>query len=337
MNDPNTTRTETRDLTGDESLWGFASGRVSVLETQLLNRSYFESLARSRSIGEAQSLLGKTPYRAYFTTGESIANYSLTLDQAFTKIVESVLKDAPPHAMNTYFKLADRYLYFRNLFIHFSSRNATIPDMESTFGYLAENEVEMQAISRHRDMVSSHEAPGQNQPVARSLFLDSALTALKLKIASLVVEEKIATVLRDMALLESWTAILRSRWNGTDPEIVQKWFMLPDEYGVFIKNTAHFALANPVASLRGVISDGVLNRLEGVNLETLRQSLDIIVREVVRDEVLVCRMVPFGAERVFSYYVSLSIEVENLRLALATVVSGLESRVVIDRFRREYA
>ncbi len=336
MNEPNL-QAEQQEKPGDPSAWGYASGRISVLETHLLNRSFFESLARSRSLIDAQSLLAKTPYRVYFQTSESIANYSLTLDQAFTKIMEGILKDSPPHIMNAYFQIPDRYLYFRNLFIHFSARNASVQELEHTFSFLAENEIEQESVSRHRDLLNDHHAPGNTEPVARSLFLDSAVTALKLKIVSMVPEEKISQVLRDMTILESWTALLRNRWNGTDPEVMQKWFLMPNEYTVFVKNSALSALINPSSALLGFVSDGVYDRLNSVPVETLRQSVDLLIREAVRDDILQCRMVPFGPERVLSFYVSLRVEIENLRLALASVASGIESRIVIERFRREYA
>ena len=338
MNEREQTMTQgTPEKSDDTSLWGYVSGRISVLETQLMNRAFFESLARSRTFGDAQSLLSKTPYRLYFTTNETVNDYSLTLDLAFQRMIDGILKDAPAHPMEFYFHASDRYVYFRNLYIRLSTRNVSAPELENTFEALAETADEQGAVSGHRQMVANREAPGQNNPVARSLFLDSVLTTLKLQLSSSIGEELIQRVFRDTTLLEGWTAMLRSRWNGTDPDVIQAWFIVPDEYKEFVRNTSLLALTNPVQALQGYVSDTALNALAGITVESLRQNLDNHVRDAVRENILACRMFPYGPEKLLSYYLALKIENENLRLALSSVVSGIESRIVMERFRREYA
>ena len=330
--------TETgQQVSSDATQWAYISGRISVLETQLLNRSFFEALARSKSIADAQSLLSKTPYRGFFPSNESIIDYSTNLDQAFTRTLEGVLKDAPPHIMRSYFHVSERYVYFRNLFIRLSGRNASVNELENTFSFLAENEDEQEAVARHREMVATRTAPQNDQPVARSLFLDSVLVMLKLKIVSLVEEEMVKNILRDTTILECWTAILRNRWNGTDAETIQKWFLVPPEYAEFVRNTAHLALTNPVPALHGHVSENIVNLFQGITPDILRQNIDILIRDAIRENVLGSRMITYGPEKVLAFYLALRIEIENLRLALAAVISGIESRTVIERFRREYA
>jgi vacuolar-type H+-ATPase subunit C/Vma6 len=160
---------------------------------------------------------------------------------------------------------------------------------------------------------------------------------VKLHLASQADHGLINTVLCDMTVLEMWAALIRNRWNNTPSETIQKWFIVPDAYVEFVQNTAQSALTSPAASLRGAVSEGVSERLRGTGAETLRQNLDVLVRDAVREEVLACRMVPYGPERVLSYYLSLRIEIENLRLALASVTSGIDAKTVMERFRREYA
>ncbi len=321
----------------DYSKWCYISGRLSVMETRFLDRSFFESLAKCLSFGDVQSMLSKTVYRTYFTYDETVMNYSATLEQAFDDIMDGIFKDSPPHIMRLYFAASKRYVDFRNLFIRLCNQNAPATELENAFDVLVETDVERDAIASHRDMVKIREAPQNADPVARSLFLDSVLTTLKLRLASHIQEMMITTLLRDTAILESWAAILRSRWNGTDPEIVQKWFIVPDEYGNFVRNTVLSAGSNPALALAGVVSEMIASLFRGIDIDILKQNIDLLVRDAVHADVINCRMVTYGPEKVLAFYNALQIEIENLQLALASIVSSIESRIVIERFRREYA
>jgi len=317
--------------------WSYVSGKVSVLETMLLGRSFFENLVKCKTLSDARSMMAKTPYRQYFSTDESILHYSSSLDTAFDEIMGAIYKDSPQHIMRTYFEASGKYIDFRKFFIRLCQRGASASELENAFDMLASEGGERVALAHHVALLKSREAPQNADPVARSLYLDSIVCTLKLQIASDTPEESVKTILRDMAVLECWTALLRSRWNGTSADIIQKWFIVPDAYVEFVKSTASLAESNPALALNNIVSGESIEGLRSAGLESLRQNIDALVREAVRNTVLAIRMAPFGPGKVLAFYVAMRIESENLRLALSSVVSGIESRIVVERFRREYA
>ncbi len=319
------------------SEWGYVSGRLSVLETQLLNRNFFEGMLKSRSLSDARSSLAKTPYRVVFSTDEQVRDYYATLDQYAESLASDILKVSPPHGLKAFFEIPQRYLAFRTLFLRGANRGASVSELECAFEALAETPSERAAIEGHIAMLRNREAPQSADSVARSIFLDSAVCTLRLELANAMEEDGVRRLLHDLAMLQCWSAVLRSRWNGTPVETVRRWFVVPERYAETVRNFAVLADSTPIAPLTGQVDDCVLRILRDLGVEHIRRNVDSAAGDAIRDAVLENRMVPFGPERVASYLVAFNVEQENLRLVLASIVNGVEPRIVIERLRREYA
>lgn len=319
------------------SEWGYVSGRLSVLETQLLNRNFFEGMLKSRSLSDARSTLAKTPYRLVFSTDDHVRDFNATLDQYADLLASDILKVSPPHGLKGFFEIPQRYLAFRTLFLRGAARGASVSELEGAFEALAENPSERAALEGHIAMLRNREAPQSADSVSRSIFLDSAVCTLQLELADAVEEDGVRTLLHDLAVLKCWSAVLRSRWNGTSADLVRRWFVVPERYAEMVRNIAGLAETNPIAPLSGQVGDSVLRILRDLGTEHIRRNVDSAAGDAVRDEVLENRMVPFGPERVASFLVAFTGEQENLRLVLASIVNGVEPRIVIERLRREYA
>ena len=317
--------------------WCYISGRISVLETQFLNRSFFDGLLRSRSLSEARSALGKTQYRQLFTTDESLRDYAHALDIYGEELKADIMRDAPPHTLASFFEVKRRYTLFRTLFLRANARGAAAAELESTFDSLTENPSEAEALAVHKAQLKQREAPQHADAVARSLFLDSAACTLLLHLAEAAPELPVSTLLRAMAVLRTWTAVLRDCWNGTSAEVLQRWFIVPETYRGMIDACVLLAESNPADAISGFVPDTVCQRLKSAGSENLRRDIDMYVEEAIRDEVLMRRLVPYGPEKVLAYLVGYTVEQENLRLALASVVEGIDSGVVAGRLRRDYA
>lgn len=317
--------------------WCYISGRVSVLETMFLNRSFFDGLLRSRSVSDARSALAKTQYRQLFTTDESLRVYARALDIYSEELKAGILQDAPPHVLVSFFDVKRRYTLFRTLFLRFTARGASAAELESTFDTLTENPAETETLSAHRAQLKQREAPQHADSVARSLFLDSAACTFLLHLAGAAPEPAVSSLLRTMAVLRTWAAVLRNCWNGTSAEVVQRWFIMPEMYAGMITAAVHQAESNPVDAISGFIPDAVYQRLRSAGSENLRRDIDVYIGEAIRDDILMCRHNPYGPEKVLAYLVGYTVEQENLRLALASVIEGIDSGVVAGRLRRDYA
>ena len=332
-----TTNTEAGFVATTAEEWSFISGRIAVMETSLLNRGFFESLLKSKTLADVRSSLGKTQYRQFFTSDDSLRDYMGVLDRFHSEISADILKYTPPHVLNCIFDLPQRYQVFRNMFIKICQRNGSVGDLESVFDAFVTNGIESAAVAPYRAMLRGRETPQSADSVSRSLFLDSVACSVRIGLSEAAQELKVREPLTALAVLQAWTAILRSRWNGTSPELVMKWFILPGDYAEFVKDTAMLSLTNPVLPLSGRVSDKIQKKMKNIPLDSLRQNVDFAVNESVRDEIIEMRYIPYGPEKVVSYFLSLGVELDNMRLSLASVVNGIDSKIVIERLRKEYA
>lgn len=328
--------TATATASANES-WGYVSGRMSVLETQFLPRSFFEGMLRSRSLSDARSTLAKTTYRTVFAADEQVRGYHEALDSAAETLRKDILNVSPPHVLNSFFDVPRRYLVFRSLFLRAAARGASVSDLEAAVESLAANPSELSALESHIAALRSREAPQSADAVARSLYLDSAVCTLRLALAQSAPEEKVRRLLGDLAVLQGWSAVLRSRWNGTPAEVIRRWFMVPGAFGEMVRAASALAESNPVGGLSGHVSDTAFRALREAGADQIRRNVDAAAGEAVRGQVLDCRMVTYGPERVAAYFIAYMVEQENLRLALASVVNGMEPRIVMERLRKEYA
>ncbi|MHB9028863.1 MAG: hypothetical protein ACYC9O_08850 [Candidatus Latescibacterota bacterium] len=332
-----TTETGAGNGSSARSEWGYVSGRVNVLETQLLNRNFFEGALKNRSLADARSSLAKTPYRVIFSTDDHVRDFHAGLDLYAESMVSDIMKISPPHVLKAFFEIPRRYPAFRTLFLRAAARGASVSDLENSFDALAATPFERSAIGEHIAMLRSRETPQSADSVARSLFLDSVVCTLRLELADSAEEEMVKRILHDIAVLQCWSALLRSRWNGTPADVVRRWFVVPERYTEMVRNCANLADSNPIAPLSGNVGENVLQALRNLGSEHIRRNVDAAVGDAVRDEVMENRMVTYGPERVASFLIAFNVEQENLRLVLASIVNGVEPRNVIERLRREYA
>jgi vacuolar-type H+-ATPase subunit C/Vma6 len=332
-----TTQTRSKYPATPATDWSYVSGRISVLETLHLNRNFFEGLLKSRSLSEARSALAKTQYRQLFTSDESIRDYANALGTYSNTVIEGIIHDSPPHVIASFFDVNRRYIVFRTLFLRVSARGASTAELENTFDTLFESPHEAEALTAHTAMLRHREGPQTADAVAKSLFLDSAVCTLRLHLALSSPEKTVSNLLHTMAVLQTWTAVLRSRWNGTPAEVIERWFIVPSAYTRMIMDTALLAESNPADALAGKVSDAVLRTLRSAGGANLRQNVDAYTQEAVRNEILEYRGIPYGPEKVLVYLAGYTVEQENLRLALAAIVNGIDSKVALATLRREYA
>ncbi len=288
-------------------------------------------------MSDARSALAKTQYRQLFTSDESLRVYARALDIYSEELKAGILQDAPPHVLVSFFDVKRRYTLFRTLFLRFNARGASVAELESVFDTLTENPAEAEALSAHRAQLKLREAPQHADSVARSLFLDSAACTLLLHLAGAATEPVVSSLLHTMAVLSTWAAVLRNCWNGTSAEVVQRWFIVPEMYAGMITASVHQAESNPVDAISGFVPDAVYQRLRSAGSENLRRDIDVYIGEAIRDDILMCRHIPYGPEKVLAYLVGYTVEQENLRLVLASVIEGIDSGVVAGRLRRDYA
>ncbi len=316
--------------------WSFVSGKIAALESELLPRSFFEAVLKSQARADARASLGKSGYRVLFPDDRSLDNASAILGQKAKEVRAELFALCPPHPLENFFGIASRFRTFRTLFNQACKQaNPQAGELDALFPVFAVEEAYADGLREHRDMLLRKNTPQAAAPLERSLYLDSAACSLMRAVAEFVPERLVREYMTDRALLTAWSGIFRLRWNGVPAEMIRNWF-------VFGKSTelAGGVIAReqePKAEISGRLSVRSSVVIESLDMNRIRTDIDSAASDALRETVLACRLVPFGAERVLSYLVANEAEMVNLELCLSAVANGIDREVTLSRLRREYA
>lgn len=325
-----------KKITTRRADWTFVSGKVAALEGELLPRSFFESVLKAATPAEARAALGKSAYRSLFPDDRSLGQVSSIMDAKSKEVRAELFSLCPPHPLENYFTIGFRFRSFRTLFNQLSRQNnPLVNELDALFPVFAVEEAYANRMVEQRQMILRKYPPQMATPMERSLYLDSAACTLMRIVAESVPEELARRYMTDRAVLTAWSGIFRARANGVAADMIKSWFVFGD--------STEFASAvlaqenDPKAVVSGRLSLPSSAALESVDPARIREDIDSVAADVLRDTVLSCRRVPFGAERVLSYLVGIEAEMVNLELSLSAVANGIDRSVTASRLRREYA
>lgn len=323
-------------VTDNPAAWSFVSGKIAALEAELQPRSFFEAVLGSATRAEARQALGKSPYRVLFPDDKTLDNVGAVVDARAREVKAELFKLCPPHPLENYFGIGDRFRTFRTLFNQASRQhNAPTAELEALFPLFAVEPAYAEDLREHRDALARKTSPQAAAPVERSLYLDSAACSLMRIVAGYAPEKLVRDYMSDRALLTAWSGIFRARWNGVPADTIKTWFVYEPSPDLAAAVLA--AEHEPKAEIGARLTTRSSAMLENVDNARIRADIDSASADVLRDTVLACRMTPFGAERALSYLVAIEMELVNLDLSLSAVANGVDRKVTASRLRREYA
>lgn len=324
-------KTETRP-----SAWSFVSGKVAALEAELLPRAFFDGILKSTSRSDARSALGKSVYRTLFPDDKSLDQVSPAVDAKGQEIRAELFKLCPPHPLENYFGIASRFRTFRTLFNQMSKQsNPQVQDLDALFPVFAVEPAFADALVEHRNLLGRKNSPQSATPMERSLYLDSAACSLMRVVADYAPERLVKQYMADRAVLTAWAGIFRARWNGVAPEMIRAWFVY--ENSPDLASSILAAENEPKAEVTKRLSVQSSAALDALDPARIKSDIDSAAADVLRETVLECRRVPFGAERALSYLVAIEAELVNLDLSLSSVANNIDRQTTASRLRREYA
>ncbi len=100
----------------DPLRYGFAVGRVRVLETRLLKRSHYERLLDAADFEEQRRVLSETPYGAYLEGVSTADDVERVLDRALADLLRDFLRSANlPEVVVAFFRVGEDYDDLRGL------------------------------------------------------------------------------------------------------------------------------------------------------------------------------------------------------------------------------
>jgi hypothetical protein len=316
--------------------WAFASGTAAALEPELLSRPFFEALLKSRDRSEARAALGKSPYRALFPDDKSLDAASGVIDAKAKEIKAGIFKLCPPHLLENFFGIPDRFRTFRTLFGQAARQgNPQGADLEPLFTAFAVEPSFADELDGHRNRLFQSNPVQSANAVERSLYLDSAACSLMLVVARRAPEKLVRQYMRDRSLLSAWACVFRSRWNGVPAETIRSWFIY--DGGCELASALLGTEQDPRAVASCRLSSASAGILDSIEPARIKADIDCAASDILRDTVLSCRLVSFGAERILSYLVAIEAELVNLELCLGSIANGIDRDITHSRLRREYA
>jgi len=126
---------EERRMTRDALRYGFAVGKVRVLETRMLDRAAFERLLDAPTLAEQRRVLSETVYGRYIEHAQTAEDLERGLDEALDGFYGYLDEAALPHEVVSFFRV--RY-DFANLKATIKARlfDAPLEDMIVVHGTL---------------------------------------------------------------------------------------------------------------------------------------------------------------------------------------------------------
>ncbi len=312
----------------DPQRYGFAVGRVRVLETRLLPRSTYERLLDAKNLADHRRILSETVYGGYLETAETADDVERALDEALADLYEDFLEHANlPDPLVDFFRVQHDFENLRGRLKAEAlgiSPTEMLTDLGSVPAEAFTGPVEklperlVKAESRIRQELSDEDGnlPADEIEDAIDTELFTALEG--------VAKESGSAFVQDLAVLEAdignLRAFVRARAKSVPVAEVERRFVpggsIPSKLLVSL-----YRLPPAEAAARLVSRQLV----RGVDPEALAdpQHFDVEAVRLVSRRVKSSRMVAMGPEPVLGYVRIRQAEVTALRTVLIGGLAGV--------------
>jgi len=323
---------ETR-MTRDAIRYGFAVGKVRVLETRMLDRAAYERLLDAPTLAEQKRLLSETAFARYLEHASTAEDVERGLDEALDGFYSYIDEAALPHEVVSFFRV--RY-DFANLKSALKAKlvGASLDDLLVVHGMLPVDVFsgELTSLAEPLGSVAKELAEEGESAVVdartdAAMFAEIGRLAKKSKSAYLV---RIAKLLVDLGNVKT---MVRGRHAGLSESRIEE--LLTPGGGVKVKDLVDL-LDVSLAELGGHLKRfESFFRLDAVDLSdpaTLDVAMDGVLIGALRDG----RRGEAGAEPVIAYVFARENEVAALRVLLLGKLRGIPNDTLRTRLRASY-
>ncbi len=323
-----------------ESLrYGFAVGKVRILETRLLGRSMLERLVGASGFPEQKRILSETLYGRFLEPATSPAEVEAAIEAALDSAYVFLDEAGLPPAVGRFFRLR---FDFGNLKSALKARalgvglegliapHGTVPaeafsapleQLPKPLGTLAT------ALARAGDDVGDAALMGLDAAVDREMF--KALIATADEVGSDFLRF-IARLLIDLANLKT---LVRAQAAGISPESVEGELLL--DGGSVRRRELGRICRMPRSGMLATLERRLA--LRGAPLSSDEDlDLDVVVDNALVAAVRKGRRAEPGAEHVIAYVLAREAEAQVLRVALLGKMAGLDSAALHRRMRASF-
>lgn len=318
----------------DPMRYGFAVGRVRVLEAELLTATTYERLMDARDFDLQRRVLADTVYGPYLESVQNPDDIEGALNASLVDLYEDFLEKANlPTAMVSYFRARHD---FENLKASLKAEALRIPaeplmtplgsvPAEAFHGSSERLPSEVRA-AEGRIRASLADEDGDLPPDAVEAAVDREMFAYLSKIAATSRSEYVQHLAALEADAGNTRAFVRCRWRGMPVSTLEA-ALVP---GGTIAPSKFVSLYR-LSFAEGVAQLGTLGPLRRVDPEALADPtrLDVAIDALIAREARKHRLTSIGPDPVVSYVLARRAEVTALR----TIIIGTFAHVPVEQLR----
>ncbi|MDH4139395.1 MAG: V-type ATPase subunit [Coriobacteriia bacterium] len=322
----------------DPRRYGFAVGRVRVLETRLLSRATFERLLDAAGFADQRRILSETPYGGYLETADTPEDIERALDRTLADLYADFLEQANlPEPIVLYFRTGHD---FENLRGRIKAEALGIPADDLVVGL---GSVPREAFLSPEATLPEHMAEAERRIRAAIAdeddnldpdLVDAAVDAEMYAALTKIAGDSRSEFLRDLAGFGVDTAnvraFVRARAKGLSAAEAERMFVSGGnvERGWYV---ASYRLPLEEAADRIVRMQGFRGSDPGAMTDVSR--IDIAVARLMAARVHAAGMVAVGPEPVVAYVLARRAEIETLRVLLIGKMAGASKGVLRARLK----
>jgi V/A-type H+-transporting ATPase subunit C len=322
----------------DPKRYGFAVGRVRVLETRLLNRSTYERLLDAHSFREQMRILSETTYGACLEGATTAEEVEAGLDASLRDLYSDFLEQANlPDDVVRYFRLMHDFENLRGrlkaevLGIEPSELLGELGSVpaEAFAGSTEDLPADMRLAERNVRM----RAGGEDGTLDADL-IDPAVDAEMHRMLAEVACESGSEYLCDMAKLRidlgNLKALVRARVRNLPVQQAEKLFVAG---GTVNPNRFVEGYRQPLEEIARQIAERP--GMRGIDPESIVDParLDLVIDTAVERQLAEARRMPVGPEPVVSYVASRKVEISMVRMLLVGKLAGVDTDTLRARVR----
>jgi len=326
-------------LSEEQHDWGFASGRVSVLEGRLVSTEFFQALVAIDQSDDLLHRLQETQMREYLAPGATWEDWSAITDTYFCDHVASLRKDCPEPTVSDLFSLSNDYINLKRALLNLGSYPMACGAF--TEGLLASVAAgNLGALPREvREPLTQFGggfAADPNTRLALDIVLDGAYLRQALALGGKLGVPLIQSWLGEMTLARAVVALWRAARGGVNLRLYQQHFLPVAEHNAVLNEL----ITSGEPHNWGPIIPGEIGDLweEAQQLDEDEQIMRFGVLMYNRLTVIARRgrLQTMGPERVFGYLWGLLVEIYNLKLIINGRLNGIDSDLLRRRLREAY-
>jgi len=326
-------------LSRDQHEWGFASGRVSVLEGRLVSSEFFHALVAIEQSDDLLHRLQETQMREYLAPGATWEDWSAITDTYFCDHVASLRKDCPEPTVSDLFALSNDYINLKRALLNLGSYPMACGAF--TEGLLSSVAAgDLGALPREvREPLAGFSggfAADPNARLALDIVLDGAYLRQVLALGNKLGVPLIRSWLSEMTLARAAVALWRAARGGVNLRLYQQHFLPVAEHNAVLNEL----IASGDPQNWGAIIPGEIGDLWGeaqqVDEDEQIMRFGVLMYNRLTAVARRGRLQTMGPERVFGYLWGLLVEIYNLKLIINGRLNGIEPDLLRRRLREAY-